>query len=41
MKELLIIGGITLVCFWVISSVIFIACLIKELLEEAKKDKYY
>jgi len=41
MKELLIIGGITLVCFWAISSVIFIACLIKELLEEAKKDKYY
>jgi len=41
MKELLIIGGITLICFWVISSVIFIAHLIKDLLEEAKEDKYY
>jgi len=41
MKELLIIAGISLVCFWVISSVIFLACLIKELLEEAKEDKYY
>jgi len=41
MKELLIIGGIILVCFWVISSVIFLAYLIKDLIEEAKRDKYY
>ena len=41
MKELLIIAGISLVCFWAISSVIFVAYLIKDLLEEAKKDKYY
>ena len=41
MKEILIIGGITLICFWVISSVIFVISLIKDLLEEAKEDKYY
>ena len=41
MKEILIIGGITLICFWVVSVVIFVICLIKDLLEEAKEDKYY
>ena len=41
MKELLIIAGISLVCFWVISSVIFVACLIKDMLKEMKEDKYY
>ena len=41
MKEILIIGGITLVCFWVVSVVIFTICLIKDLLEEMKEDKYY
>jgi hypothetical protein len=37
----LIIGGITLICFWIVSVVIFSICLIKDLLEEMKKDKYY
>ncbi len=41
MKEILIIGGITLVSFWVVSVVIFVICLIKDLLQEMKEDKYY
>ena len=41
MKEILIIAGVSLVCFWVVSVVIFVICLIKDLLEESKEDKYY
>jgi hypothetical protein len=41
MKELLIIGGVTLLCFWVVSVVMFVLCLIKDLLEEMKEDKYH
>ena len=41
MKEVLIIGGVILVSFWAISVVVFVACLIKDMLEEMKEDKYY
>ena len=41
MKEVLIIGGVILVCFWAISVVVFLGCLLKDMLEETKEDEHY
>ena len=38
MKEVLIIGGVILISFWAISVVVFLGCLLKDMLEEQDKD---
>jgi len=40
MKELLILGGVCLACFWSVSVVVFCASLVKDLLEDMNENNH-